>query len=183
MKKSWTPFFLILSMIFFIACSEDCTECTNQDTDPVPVTEIDGTWRFADGTVDSINIHNKTIYFSNIVNNGTEYIESQQLFNITGTKIIQPNDLLVKKLYVIEEKLFTKSLTEETTNNWNANGYCGFVDWKTNELKNVDGCFQYFSGWPYRIYYLNDNNITWGGAENIYPDALGPFPVAVWIRQ
>ena len=126
--------------------------------------------------------HNKTIYFSATSSDGAEYHEQQNTFNITGTKIIQPNDLVVKKLYVLETKLFTKPLTTEVTNNWNANGYCGFIDWKTNELKNVDGCFDYFSLVPYTIYYLEENNITWGGAENDYPDELGPSPMAVWTR-
>ena len=186
MKKYILINTLIVFTLLFVGCEKDNSNCPT-DAEVILTSEIDGAWKLSDGSRLGILVYNRTIYYSWTNNDTSEYSEAEYSFEITGTKTIQPNDIIVKKVLFTSIREFVTLLTDSKVTEWNGTGHCGYIDWSLNERKQVDGCLNQGYSYDKSIYFLDGDILRWGGGtmDNDsagYANTLPPYPAAAWER-
>ena len=156
---------LLTSVSFFIGCSKDNTENTVSATE-----EIDGIW-----LKDSYRRLTISYGTMNYLYTYDTYLEERDVtISLRGEKNIQPNDLVVKKYYGELVSLYYTPRTQAEADSWNQQQDCGYTNWQVNVK--MDCIHTRIGVSDNDIYYLKDNNLTFGDFKQIgsdgYPEAL-----------
>jgi len=154
-------------------------------------TTLSGT-TWAQHTVDENGgISDATVKFDNcqlnltgVSSNGIKF-KSSGTIEDTGSKTLQPNNVVVtKSTSTINHAEWTPT-TEDITNTLNVNAVCGFTDWTINVAKELtDSDCNNGDKENRDIYLVTGNTLMFGDDSNGsdgYPEALDPTDV--WTKK
>jgi len=175
LKKIFLTLILSISALFFIGCGSG-------QTNSEQITEIDGRWMTGDNNI--ISIHNGNIIYEEIQDDMR--IEFNTLGSVTGEKLVQPNDIVVKTIAVTHH-VYVTPLTTALADDMTVHQAFGITGWTRDVKKDVTEYMKPIYSEledSTQIYLLEGALLNWGDPNQIgedgYPEALNYYDI--WTR-